>query len=301
MTFETINPQRLKEKLYQKEGDFLSYQDVTEEKLAEIAKKVYHYEEVRSKLSHQNTNLAKYLEILEFLTNPRIHYELPTFDEKVLFLIMAVDPNLITFKEFLKVNLPSINTINETEEPDEQEKLANSRSQKIRYYQTQVRSILGFYDTKLLKYEEKYFSKFLNQKELLTDIAQDNTQKFLSLKMLMEPLSTITSERFQELQEKAQTWLSLTDNNDIQTAIYSILKQNSLIGLKSFAEYFAFFVLVTDPSLDMLRIYEEESKINNIKKRIIEAFGYYEPELLSIEKEYHQAFCPDKKLSIWSK
>ena len=50
----------------------------------------------------------------------------------------------------------------------------------------------------------------------------------------------------------------------------------------------------------MLRIYEEESMIPNVEDRIIEAFGYYNKELLTLERKFHERFCPDKKLSIWS-
>ena len=40
-----------------------------------------------------------------------------------------------------------------------------------------------------------------------------------------------------------------------------------------------------DSELDMLRIYEEESMIPNVRKRIIEQFGYYSEDLLSLERK----------------
>ena len=83
-------------------------------------------------------------------------------------------------------------------------------------------------------------------------------------------------------------------------ATYSITNQKQLLGLKTLAEQFAFFILITDRDLDMLRIYEEESMMPTVEERIIEEFGYYNKDLLTLEKLFHTRFCPDKKLSIWS-
>ena len=48
----------------------------------------------------------------------------------------------------------------------------------------------------------------------------------------------------------------------------------------------------------MLSIFEEESKMPIIEERIIEQFGYFDKELLILEKKYHDRFCPDKELLI---
>ena len=64
--------------------------------------------------------------------------------------------------------------------------------------------------------------------------------------------------------------------------------------------YCADSILLTDSNLDMLRIHEEESMMNITKERIIEQFGYFNTELLVLERKFHNRFCPDKELSIWS-
>ena len=63
----------------------------------------------------------------------------------------------------------------------------------------------------------------------------------------------------------------------------------------------ALFILMVDSNLDMLRIYEEESMMPNIRQRITEEFGYFNMDLLALERKFHKRFCPDKKLSVWSK
>ena len=74
-----------------------------------------------------------------------------------------------------------------------------------------------------------------------------------------------------------------------------------MLGLRNLAEQAALFILLVDSNLDMLRIYEEESRMPNVEKRIIEEFGYYNSELLNLEKKFHKRFCPEKELSIWTK
>ena len=37
-----------------------------------------------------------------------------------------------------------------------------------------------------------------------------------------------------------------------------------------------------------------------VEDRIKDAFGFYNKAMLTLEKKYHERFCPDKKLSIWS-
>ena len=100
----------------------------------------------------------------------------------------------------------------------------------------------------------------------------------------------------------AQGWLSLVpEKHNYKVASYNITNQKKLLGLTTSAEQLALFILLVDSNLDMLKIYEEESMVKNIKERIIEQFGFFEPELLTLERKFHDRFCPDKKLSPWTK
>ena len=51
----------------------------------------------------------------------------------------------------------------------------------------------------------------------------------------------------------------------------------------------------------MLRIYEEESMMPKVEERTIEQFGFFNQGLLPLERKFHKRFCPEKKLSIWTK
>lgn len=294
-----------KTKFYQKENQTKYFQELSEEQLAAVAKKLYKRQEIIQETriygTANSTKLNYYQRILQYLTHPSIHMEIATFDERLAFLIMAVDPNLITFKEFLKINLQSIDEI--TLEPNLKirNKLFDQRNETLNKYENTVREQIGFFDAKLLKYEELFFKKFYSKRELITEVKQRNEDNLMSLEKYLESFKSISDKRYDELIEKAQLWLTLVpDKYKTKIATYSVTNQKKLIGLNSLAEQFAFFILVVDPNLDMLRIYEEESMIPKMAERIIEEFGFYHPSLLSLEEKYHSRFCPNKKISIWS-
>ncbi len=293
-------------KFYQKEKQSKRFQDMSEEQLVEIAKKIYRKKEITQENNsyyHQRSisKLDRYQRTLLYLTNPNIHMDIKTFDERLAYLIMVADPELITFKEYLKRNIMSIQQISRIKDEAERERLFTERSQTLNEFETTVREQIGFFDVRLLKYEELFFKRFYNERELITEVGQNNEDNFLLYSVLVNSFDSISDQRYEELVEKAQTWLSLVpDKHRTKVATYSITNQKKLLGLTTMTEQLAFFILVTDPNLDMLRIYEEESMMPNVEERIIEAFGYYNKELLSLEKKFHTRFCPDKKLSIWT-
>ena len=292
-------------KFYQKESQSKRFKDVTEEQLAVLAKKAYRKLEIMAEDQSYHTQkmsrLDRYQRTLLYLTNPNIHFDIKTFDERLAYLIMVVDPNLVTFKEFLKINLQSIEEISKVESIKERNKLFDERNQTLSAYETTVREQIGFFDAKLLKYEELFFKRFYNEKELITEVGQHNEDRFILLSSLIQSFDSITDERYEELVSIAQTWLSLVDTkHNTKVATYSITNQKQLLGLKTLAEQFALFILLVDGNLDMLRIYEEESMMPNVEERVTEEFGYYNKALLTLERKFHDRFCPDKKLSIWS-
>ena len=306
MALGFIPVEHYRTKFYQKERESKKFQTMDEEQLASVAKKLYRKEEISSNdvnpfQSPRITKLDKYIKVLQYLSNPSIHMEIKTFDERLAYLIMAVDPYLITFKEFLKINLMTIEEISRIEDLKERNRLFDERNQTIYEYESTVRDQIGFFDAKLLKYEELFFKRFYNNKELITQVGQHNEDKFLLLSCLIQSFDSISNERYQELVEKAEVWLSMVpEKYRSKIATYSTTNQKDLIGLDTLAEQYAFYILIVDGNLDMLRIYEEESMIPKTEERIQEEFGFYNPSMITLEKLFHSRFCPEKKISIWS-
>lgn len=295
-----------KTKFYQSERSSNRFLNLSEEQLIELSKKVYKMQEIMtSNLSYSMekiSSLDKYIRTLQYLTNPLICFDLKTYDERLAYLIMMTDPNLITFKEFLKIDLISAFDIAKVSDDEERNRLKIIRNQKISEYETSVREKIGFYDVKLLKYEEMFFKKFFNDKELITEVGCHNQKMIVARARLLENFNNISDYRYLELVRVSQMWLSFVkEEYNFKVATYSVINQYKLLGLTSLEEQLALFILLVDSNLDMLKIYEEESVMKNIEKRIIEQFGYFNKELLILEGKFHARFCPEKQISIWTK
>ena len=293
-------------RFYLKERSSNGFSDLSEDRLAEIAKRVYKRQEMMEdspiRRTERLSKLERYQKTLLYLTSPQIHLEYKSFDEKLAFLIMVVDPELVTYKEFLKINLMSSSELFKVEDRKERERLMDLRNQTVSGYESTVREKIGFYDPRLLKYEELFFKKFYNDKELVTDVRMNNQDTLMLRARFIKSFDSISDERYEELVELSQLLLSLVpDKYNTSLATYSVIDQKKLLGLKNSYEQLALFVLLVDSDLDMLRIYEEESRMQNVEDRIKEQFGYYNTVLLSLERKFHNRFCPDKKVSVWTK
>ena len=293
-------------RFYLKERSSNGFSDLSEDRLSEIAKRVYKRQEMMEdspiRRTERLSKLERYQKTLLYLTSPQIHLEYKSFDEKLAFLIMVVDPELVTYKEFLKINLMSSSELFKVEDRKERERLMDLRNQTVSGYESTVREKIGFYDPRLLKYEELFFKKFYNDKELVTDVRMNNQDALMLRARFIKSFDSISDERYEELVELSQLLLSLVpDKYNTSLATYSVVDQKRLLGLKNSYEQLALFVLLVDSDLDMLRIYEEESRMQNVEDRIKEQFGYYNTVLLSLERKFHNRFCPDKKVSVWTK
>ena len=302
MSYAYHSPEYFRTKLYQKEREFKKFETLSLDDVAKVAKKLYSKQEMNAQSGFfRKDKLTKYMDTLTYLTNPSIHMELKTYDERIIYLIMSVDPELEAFKEFLKTNITPTKVINAEQDPKKQQELISQRESEILEMQTRIRNKIGFYDSKLLKYEETYFKRFISSKELITKVNQDNITKLLRIIPLISSFNDISDERYQILQEKAKEWLATTNcENDLFTAAYSCSEQKETIGLNGIIEELIFLVLIGDPELDVLRIYEEESRMDEVERRCKEAFNYYSKDLITLERLYHERFCPEKTLSPWT-
>lgn len=290
-------------RFYEKGKESNRFMDLTEEDLKELAKKV----EEKRKIMAENVNYrTKYMpkfdvyqSTLEYLTSTNIHLKYKTFDERVAFLILMVDPNLIAYREYLKLNAKSKEDIAKVEDKNERAALLQERNQAIINFQSNVREKLGFYDPKLIKYEEMYFNKFFSEKELITEVGNNNQEAVIFRAKVLRDFNGVSDERFEQLKDIAQGCLAIAPY-DTKVATYSVINQKKLLKLSGIAEQLALFILLVDSELDMLKIYEEESMMSEVERRIIEQFGYYNPELLNLEKKFHKRFCPDKELGFWT-
>ena len=78
---------KLTTKFYQKENNFKNFKDLSEEQLSTISKKVYKAQEIMQ-LNLPNSykkisNFEIYQNTIQYLINPKIYFDLKTFDERL--------------------------------------------------------------------------------------------------------------------------------------------------------------------------------------------------------------------------
>lgn len=294
-----------KTKLYQKAVGYKRFEDLTEERMNEIKELVRKYNErVQEKYKNDifnNTDLDYYTDLLTYLINPNIHFQLKNFDEKIYFMIQALDPNFDMQKIYLSTEITSNKDINNTEDMELRTQKKALREKQICLLGSRIREKFGFYDAQFLKYETDFFNKYHRNDELAQHVGINLINELLAYSKCIYTFDRITDEQFENIKNIVGIWQSLTeDENDSKTCAYNTMMQTSLLGLKNIHEQLVFFITAIDPELEMLQIFEEESRMPITIERAIERFGFYNEELIKLEKKYLKRFYPDKKVSIWS-
>lgn len=266
-------------KLYQRSREFQKFQEINEKDLTKIKEDVINFLN-RLNISNSiltSSKLENNIAVLTYLTLSTTN-AVTTFDYRILFYILACDPELISFKEHLKTYA----------NPLEKQKA--------------IRDEIGFYDEQLAKYESAYFAKFLKDKELLHGIGINIMPLLLLETEEITTLSSITPKRFKDILNRIKKYhTELLPTDDYKTILYHIYRQQKLLGIKSVPEKLIFFIMSTDPSFQLLTIYEEESRWDIVKQRALTEVGYFSKELIRKERILKNEFFPNLVLTEWEK
>jgi len=299
MNYYTRDITTTQKMLYSRNVDFSNFSTITDEKFKEIEERVKRRFYTRENSSR---GLSKYIEAIEYLTNPTISRELHNFNEKILYLILACDKDLITYKEYKKAGIPLLKEIRTIEDDKEKETMLKIREQKQEIFENTVRRQLGFFDPYIKKYEAIFNAVYNKKRDLDSNISINAIKKISLLMSEIEDFNDITDEEFKRLSDVSAYWQSIAENpTDYNTLAYNVINQPSLLNIKRIKEAIIVFLIVYDIDFDVLRIYEEESNMKNLKERVLQEKGYYNKEFIKIEKKFKERFYPDLILSEWTK
>ena len=285
------NLEILKGKLYSRGKQFTNFRSIDDDTIDFLDTNSQRFRDNFGISIESNQRLDLYIKALTFLGSTQASFLLKSFDERILFLIKTVDPNIEHYRLFLNSELMPISEIESEEDEEVQKKKNTIRAMQLNMYRKKVRNALGFFDGKLLIYEKKYFDKFLKNHELIGDIRNDFTKELLTVGNNGTGLEEISSEDFQRINSKVMEWISIMGGNaTYQASAFQLLFQYRLLGVNRWSEKILFFVLAIDSNLDALRIYEEECYWDKAKKRIIDKLGFFNKDLLTIEREIDKNF-----------
>ena len=290
--FTEIQMVKIRSKFYMQAQYFQNFTNITDKDLKLIDEKIEHFNRIYLKdlKVHSYYKLEKYYTVIRYLG---YNTEL-TFDQKVIFLIKVCDPKCLIYNNYKSLELIPKKEIEDTKDEKEKQSKIDCNESAIIGYKNATRNELGFYEAKLVKFEEAYIKLF--KKEFVPCCAKDNS----SLLFVGEyDFKAISSEDYLRVKKIVSDYLSDVECVDYKTVIYHILFQNNLLGLKTLTEKLLFFILVCDPDLEFLSVYYEECNWTSMKERCLDQFSYYSKAIFKIEEDYADAFIPQHKLNLW--
>lgn len=233
----------------------------------------------------------RYFAVLNFLMNSKNNKEFTSFDEKIVFLIRTIDPDLSVYF-FLLSNGFSIHDENSV------------KRQRCRELISFITRSIGILDTQFLKYEELYYFKFLKSSEFISNVNRDySSVLFGTFKAVIEhdALRDISDTQFQMIVRKADYYLENCENpRGINTVCFNMNNPNSPLELWNSLYKIIFFILVVDSDLRALTIYAEESNMEKIKERMMNELGFFHEDFIKIEELYRKRFFPGLRVSEWN-
>lgn len=291
----------LKKRLYQHHFQFNNFNNITNEDLKKIEKDITIFKESFNKRTSLNNKFNFYIQVINALVNQNNTFK--TYDEKILFLIKILDPNLEALTIFYKYNFPSLEEIKQIEKTSPQEALNLIRKRKSdqQTCYNEIKNKLGFFDQELIKYENIYQKKYNSKLSSLQIVKKDFSKEFFKFTTNIKTF-TISPDRLNELEETAKNFISLFSNESLYTTtIFHALFNSEILNLKTIEEQIIFLILTCDSNLTLLTIYEDESNWRNVKERSLNEVGFFNKELIRIEKIYHKTLKPEQKVSQWLK
>lgn len=267
----------IKSKFYSNLPHFKKFENISLQDIETIKQKVDEYlENLNNHFSINsiiNKKLQIYQELLTYLSNPNIFLYINTFDERLLFLILAIDPECITYKYFLS----SIGI--------------TSHTQNLGNWEKSVRNKIGIFDKKLGEIEKYLIRKF----SIIDNVIIDQTPTLINSLTEINSLTNISNDQINNIDTILTEWNIITNNNlDNKTVVFNLLHSNL-----SNEEKLILYIKACDPELKMLQIYFNESTNSKIKEECIKQLGMYNNELIRLEKIYYDNDYNNFNIDTW--
>lgn len=303
MAYVNLDLPSLQRQFYSREVTFNYFRGLTDKDIKELsAKAELRNERLKERISFPNyIKLENYISVLRFLNNSRVSSEIDTFDKKILFFVLSVDPEFRAYKLYLQSKIVPIQEI-ELSEGIHKLYAVETSKRAFQDYQSKVHEELGFYDDELLKYESLLKQTIMKDNHFLNGVNIPSKKSITRKADTIENLNFINPERLERIKKLVERWYTeATDPSDLNSLAYNILNNKEIIPHLSDQEQVLLFTLVGDPDLKLLSIYEEESTQEKIRERALNEVGFYSKGMINFEKLYHKQFEPEKQISSWTK
>lgn len=271
-------------KFYSNAKGFSQFEFINADIVEKIKNKVM--ELLPERLYPKNSD-KRYLQALKYLTDPKTKKVCDSFDEQILFLILAIDPDLTIYSYFLNNGY----SLRESEE------IRRSKANALVDF---IMTRVGYFDPEFIKFEEVFFLKYLKNGDVMSHVNKD-CSTFLDVLMTISSFKDVSESEYNFILKKAEYYFTVCeDPKSVTTLCFNVNNPNSVLELYSTPYKIIFLIMVIDPDLMALKIYEEESNEERIKERTIQALGFFHEGLAKAEEAYRRRFCPERNVSDWS-
>ncbi len=303
MAYVNLDLPSLQKQFYSREVNFNYFKGLTDKDIKELsAKAQIRNERLKERIGFPNyIKLENYISVLRYLNNAKTSIDLDSFDKKILFFVLSVDPEFKAYDLYLKSRIVPIQEI-ELSTGIQQYYAIETSKRAFKDYQSKVQEELGFYDSELLKYESLLKQTIMKDNHFLNGVNIPSKRSITRKADTIEDLNFINPMRLEAIKKLVERWYTeATDPSDLNSLAYNILNNKEVIPFLSDQEQVLLFTLVGDPDLKLLSIYEEESTQQKISERALNEVGFYSKGMINFEKLYHKQFEPEKQISSWTK
>ena len=286
------------ETLFNRINRFEKFANLTVEELAEIRNMA---ESTRKNCIDKNppTKVLGEQDILRtalYVANARsdFSYILNKTDNKFAYFIETIDPEMIMLKLYRKEKFPKVDT--------ETNKLV--RKYKLEKIKNLSRELIGFSDLRLINIEI-YYSKFL--KKVKDSNILNNKKKINNDYIILGDFNNLNFNNIDNNKVEIIKELAKKQKNYIQ--ISKTIEELNVANIEDIEEQLVLLILTIDENLNMLSIFKEECKWNNINDRIANETHYRvnnEKEkaivksIIKLEELLHKSLFKDIKIDDWT-
>lgn len=287
------------DEFYNVEGKFNDFRDISQddlEGLKNYSKEIMEY--LNKNCIPYMKRFGFYIDAMKYLLELE-NSGLINTDQRIILFILLMDPKLEIYNVYRKNPRYSKKKIDEERDKVNQNYMYQNNYRCTRNIEYILNFYLGCVDEKIIDYEVAYKNNVVCKGMINKDVSLDHTKDVVSLANDMINLDEISNERFSSLLLIAERLKKEIVPLSLAILANAVMYQSDVLGINNELEKILVFLLVSDPDYHLLDIYEEESRYQSIERRAKSELGYYNKNLIKIEKMMVSCFNVTKKEANW--
>lgn len=256
-------------------------------------------EKIKKMISTLDKGNNKYLTILTNIKSSNLGF---SNKEKVLLLILSIDPECYTLKYYLNADIPDTKEYKDLYDKEtdkdkkeeyrlEFERLTKKKMNELENVRIKVKEKVGIFLPSLIKYEKMY----INRNKKLEKSTKINSFKNLNLMLdKIDEIKSLSEESMEKIDKILENYRLQFPKTDINLLLYHIFNQSPALGLKSISEQLYFLINACkfgyDENETLAAIYEYYCNWGMMNEELKRVYGYSSLPLLKLQNKYNSLY-----------